>query len=423
MFQTEIIVKVAAEGGSLAIEGQPCGDTGWRFRMVRNEAALHDFCVDFQEAEDIAGFVEKTDYSDSLSETLTLFDRYPGWINLYPVDVHSAFLDEVLGEVRSRGGTGAEARWREAVDRNRRESEFNGDRTGSPTASRSHAPELDLSSTLRPPKDSSLVINDPGRVQQLARVAMKAPPSAVGRLLQEISWEGNARRYRRGGQGRENVLTMEVFQALDFLPRVEFLGRIIRSAECGSPATLNVLAEQVEELTFTLLPGDIDLASDPPKGKGRFHLQPDGILQSPSVYCMLEAKRIKRGTFQPEQLAKEFLAVLQEAGNRSRLLFLILPAPPPVPVERCGRLTLREAVANWLPRVLARADGEFAAFDDLCSDIESTLAYTTWRRVYEEVHRALSEFSSADPSVKRSVSRLANSVLDAITWHGEDRSD
>ena len=59
---------------------------------------------------------------------------------------------------------------------------------------------------------------------------MKVSPSITGRLLEEISWEGNARRYRRGGQGRENVLTAEVFQILDFLPRDRFLGEVIRSA-------------------------------------------------------------------------------------------------------------------------------------------------------------------------------------------------
>lgn len=44
------------------------------------------------------------------------------------------------------------------------------------------------------------------------------PPTLIGRLLHEISWEGNARPYREGGRGRENVLTAEVFLVLDFLP-------------------------------------------------------------------------------------------------------------------------------------------------------------------------------------------------------------
>ena len=47
---------------------------------------------------------------------------------------------------------------------------------------------------------------------------------AVRCLLDELSWEGNAWKYREGGLGLENVLTAEVFQALDFLPREAFLG-------------------------------------------------------------------------------------------------------------------------------------------------------------------------------------------------------
>jgi len=47
--------------------------------------------------------------------------------------------------------------------------------------------------------------------------------SFVGRLLEEISYEGKkVRVYRDGGLGRENVLTTEVFQALDFMPRTLF---------------------------------------------------------------------------------------------------------------------------------------------------------------------------------------------------------
>jgi hypothetical protein len=56
---------------------------------------------------------------------------------------------------------------------------------------------------------------------------------------------------------------------------------------------------------------------------------------------MLEAKRIKRGAFMPEQLAREFLAVVQEAGDRNRLLLLVLPTPPPVHVRGHGRLAPR----------------------------------------------------------------------------------
>jgi hypothetical protein len=147
MVRTEIIVEVGAEGGALTIEGKHYGDTGWRFRTVRNEMALYDDCVDGEEPDDIAGFLEQTDYLDSLGEALKLFDRYPYWIDLYVIEVHPEFVDEVLAEVGLRGGTSAEARWREALDRKRRESEFNGfetisARTSEPISRESHGRSL-----------------------------------------------------------------------------------------------------------------------------------------------------------------------------------------------------------------------------------------------------------------------------------------
>lgn len=55
--------------------------------------------------------------------------------------------------------------------------------------------------------------------------------SVIGRLLQEISWEGaNVKGYHRGGVGRENVLTAEVLWALDLLPRQLFLARVMKAA-------------------------------------------------------------------------------------------------------------------------------------------------------------------------------------------------
>jgi hypothetical protein len=58
-----------------------------------------------------------------------------------------------------------------------------------------------------------------------------ANASVIGRLLEEISWEGRrVRNYRSGGRGMENVLTAEVMLGLYYLPRRPFLGEVIRSA-------------------------------------------------------------------------------------------------------------------------------------------------------------------------------------------------
>ena len=58
MVRTEIIIQVGAEGGSLTLEGKHYGDTGLQFRIVRNEAALADFCVDENGPYDVDGLFE-----------------------------------------------------------------------------------------------------------------------------------------------------------------------------------------------------------------------------------------------------------------------------------------------------------------------------------------------------------------------------
>jgi len=61
-------------------------------------------------------------------------------------------------------------------------------------------------------------------------------PTTINRLLAEVSWEGSkianykVGKAHEGGRGFENVLTAEVFNALDFLPREHFLGSILASA-------------------------------------------------------------------------------------------------------------------------------------------------------------------------------------------------
>jgi hypothetical protein len=242
-------------------------------------------------------------------------------------------------------------------------------------------------------------------------------PSALGRLLEEVSWGGNARAYRQGGRGLENVLAAEVFQALDFLPRRSFLGRIVQSLEGGAPETLGLLLQEIEQVRCSLLPGDVFLAAQPSLGEPALAVQPDGILDSPGVTCFLGARRIKPGAFQPEQLAREFLAVIQEAGAHRPLLLLVLPKAPPLPVRGHGQLTLREAVARWLPEVLARAEGEFPPCRELVARVEEVIAYVTWERVSQAVEAGLQDYSAADPSVRASIARLAQAIQQAIRWH------
>ena len=188
-----------------------------------------------------------------------------------------------------------------------------------------------------------IAVTDNGAMPQLENA------SPVGRLLEEISWEGNAKPYRAGGRGRENVLTVEAFAPLDYLPRTRFLGQVIRSAHGADEARRRV-AEEIERAEMSLLPGDVFL------GQTRVHVQPDATILTPFTYVLVEAKRIRSSSFQVDQLAREFVAVLQEAEDRTPLLLLVLGAPPR---SRCAvRGTHRDSHSDicTLANVAARED-------------------------------------------------------------------
>lgn len=253
---------------------------------------------------------------------------------------------------------------------------------------------------------------------------IELPISVVGRLLATVSWE-HATWYHAGGQGRENVLTAEVFQALDLLPRTSFLGNLLLMAH-GAESTIKVLADEVEELNFTLLPDSIYISEGSPRGRKRLWVQPDGLMESKSVFCLVEAKRIKTGSFQAEQLAREYLAALRQAKARNKrpLLLLVLPKGPEVRVSARGArtrlMTIRDAIAEPLGDLLQRAEPEFATAEELLAQIESVIAYATWDEIKAAVSGALRGFRSGDASIDSSVSRVAETLLAAIKWHGLD---
>ena len=194
--------------------------------------------------------------------------------------------------------------------------------------------------------------------------------SIVGRLLEELSWEGTPRKYRDGGRGKENVLTAEVFYPLDFLPRAAFLGEIIAGAHGADAARRRVIAE-VEEAAVSILPGDVPLANS------TIQVQPDALLTSASTYTLVEAKRIRPSSFQTDQLARELIATVQEAGERVPPLLVILGSPPPVRVLKIpGRVSLEDAISQRLRKVDAW-QGATLSPEDLSSRVPEALAWTT----------------------------------------------
>ncbi len=105
----EVILKVGACGGSLTILGERNAMGDWRFLIAKNEVALVDMLL----PEDRVGMVayERSDYLSSLEEALQRLDRYP-WFRFVPDEIHPDFLDQVLLEVKKRGGESQVKEWR-----------------------------------------------------------------------------------------------------------------------------------------------------------------------------------------------------------------------------------------------------------------------------------------------------------------------
>ena len=232
--------------------------------------------------------------------------------------------------------------------------------------------------------------------------------SVIGRLLEEISWEGRrSRMYRQGGRGIENVLSAQVLQALDLLPRTAFLGRVIRDAH-GADAARARVAGEVEDLTVAFLPDEMTLAADGAR------VQADALLTGPSTVVLVEAKASGRSSFQPAQLSREYLALLQQAGDRMPLMLLMLGAPPPVMVSGSGLLDPLAALASELQ---AHASGT-PAVDELLQRAPETLAWTTWSDIATAVADEMAHLEIPDPSLAAAVRRTAQSLVDAVSWHG-----
>lgn len=235
--------------------------------------------------------------------------------------------------------------------------------------------------------------------------------SIIGRLLEEISWEGKrvVQLYRGGGRGKENVLTAEVMISLDFLPRTHFLAAVLHATH-GAEDALRGVAAQVEDCKLSVLPPQLTLS---PAGTV---VQPDALLETPSGYVLVEAKGLRRASFGPQQLAREYLAVIRAAGTRDPVLLLILGSPPPVTVKKQGLRGITEAITEHLPMVLDNI-GTSERLDDLVTRIPEVVSWITWRELDTVVARQLSSVKIEDPSLRGTVERLATAVSAAIAVH------
>jgi len=241
--------------------------------------------------------------------------------------------------------------------------------------------------------------------------------SALGRLLEELSWVGKTiSNYRNGGRGYENVLTAEVLQALDFLPRQAFLGSVV-GASHGAPETRDALRNEIEDAETKLLPGNFYLISGAERHTDGLPVQPDGLITTPSCYVLLEAKRIRSSSFQAEQLAREYVLLMRDVGGRAPLLWLLLGSEPPVKVQGHGKLKLEKAIALHIDSVLDRTEDFDLSKHELIAAIPAVVSWITWHEVHKVVSEQIQSFDNAVPSVQAAIERLAGAVIRAIEWH------
>lgn len=233
--------------------------------------------------------------------------------------------------------------------------------------------------------------------------------SPVGRLLEELSWEGNARKYREGGRGLENVLVTEVFQALDLLPRAAFLAEVVRQAH-GDASALDAAAAEAEAFRVDVLPGGSDLCPGGP------NIQPDVLLRAPTVTVVVEAKRLRSGSFQPEQLAREYLVLERDHPSSTRILLLVLPDAPPVAVRGRGRLSIRDAILEQLEPVHARAH-DAPDLQGLVDRLDAACAWTTWADVDRILEEGRASLPPLPTTVEAAIGRTSGAGRRAIAWH------
>ena len=248
--------------------------------------------------------------------------------------------------------------------------------------------------------------------------------SPIGRLLEELSWMGRSvKAVRGGGRGNENVLTVEALQGLDFLPRKLFLGEVIRAAH-GADAARQILIQEIEQAELKLLPGNHYLIPSATRHQVKLPVQPDILIETDSCYVLGEVKRIRRSSFQPEQLSREFVLLMREAQGtqnyphqRIPLMFLILGSEPPVAIDGHGRLDIADGIKLYLESVLKRAEDHDFTAEELLEKMPEAVAWITWQEIRDVVNKQVDKLELEEESIASCIQRLARSVTRVIEWH------
>lgn len=251
-------------------------------------------------------------------------------------------------------------------------------------------------------------------------MASNSGRTAISRLMEVVSWHGpSIRHFRHGGAGKEDVLTTEVFQSLDFFPRTHFLAPVLLGCKGLAQPARDLLIDEAESLRIEAHADRFHLRPEEATHHARVAVDPDVVLETPEVLAFVEAKRPASGAkFQREQLAREYLALRREAGSRLCCLILVLGSDPPVRVDGfSGRVDPGRAIAEVLPDLLGRVGSPRDSLEMLMHEIENHLLWTTWSEIESVVDSALKRFNSGDRSVDAAIARTAAPILGCVARH------
>ncbi|MBU8865532.1 hypothetical protein [Paenarthrobacter aromaticivorans] len=237
------------------------------------------------------------------------------------------------------------------------------------------------------------------------------PASVIGRLVDELSWEGRKiRRLRNGGRGDENVLTAEALLLLSYLPREAFLGGVLGAAH-GADHVRSKIAAGSEDATLQMFPTEIKIPGT------SIGVQADAAIWQEHSAVLIEAKGPRAGAqFQKTQLAREFLALLADPREH-RLLLVILGSTPPVRIQSSGLVGLHDGVATGLEELCALSGRPAGDYERLRQLIPETVGWITWQEIRDVVAATAADFNCPNGSVSNTVQRLAGDLVNTVDWH------
>ena len=215
---------------------------------------------------------------------------------------------------------------------------------------------------------------------------MKVSPgsTAIGRLMEVVSWHGTTiRNFRGRGTGKEDVITTEVFQALDLLPRSQFLAAVLEACEGSAVEARQLLVDEAEGLRVEAHADRFHLNPTLECHQSAIAVDPDVVLETPEVLGFVEAKRpASAARFQQQQLARQYFVLRREAGSRLSCLILLLGSEPPVRVRGIpGKIDPARDIRESLPAVYDLASAHAESLDSLQDGIEEHLLWITWQRL------------------------------------------